>query len=103
MTTEEARLELERERLTLEREKFERESALEERKYHSDVAAKKWSQLATFVPILALVIGFYLSQALESSKKTLELAVARHTQKIQTIDRQKYRLLTVSLPSFTTQ
>ena len=88
MTSDGEKNVIEREKLGFEREKFDLQRALDERKFRSEVSAKKWSQIATFVPILVVILGFYFSQTLESAKKTQEAAIAQRAARIQFVERQ---------------
>lgn len=81
MTPEEARLEL-------DREEFNRRWEMEERKFRAELVSKKWTQISTFVPILVIIVGYFVSTELESSKQQARRESAENSQKVEYIDRQ---------------
>ena len=69
MTIDEERLEIERERLSFERSDTEHERCLRERDFKEQRKSRIWSQIATFVPIIGIIIGFYVNLRLDASKQ----------------------------------
>jgi hypothetical protein len=88
VTAEEEKLDIERKTLQLEELKFRHSADYDEKRFKSERSAKIWSQISTFVPILAIIIGFYSSIGLESLKQS-NLSRAESVKiKKQFIDRQ---------------
>lgn len=88
MSDEANKLTIDRERLTFEQQKHNEQIALDERKFQSDQSAKKWSQAATFVPIALLILGFFLGQSADRSKKEQDRASAVQVERIRFIKKQ---------------
>jgi hypothetical protein len=75
---------IEEQKLTLERDRLD----FENKKHDSDVSSKRWSQAATFFPIVLLILTFLLNQCADRNKQELEQKVARHTEQIRFVDKQ---------------
>lgn len=88
MSNEDERLLLERKRLEFDQFKFAKSDEHEERRYRADIASKRWSQIATFIPILAIIIGLYANIQLESVKHINTLKAVQLEQKREFINRQ---------------
>ena len=82
------KIEIERQKLELEVQKFKHIAEYDEKKFRSEKAKKFWSQIATLIPILAIIIGFYSNVRLESIKQVNASSVASIKQKKDFIDRQ---------------
>lgn len=88
MTPEESRLELESSKFALDKEKFAYAKQLDLTRLASERRTRFWSQFATFIPILAVVAGFYANSRLESGKQTAAAAVEVRKAQREFISRQ---------------
>jgi len=99
MDIEERKLQLDREKYDFEKLRHSESQALEERRLATEVSSRRWGQLATFVPVLALVVGFFLNQSAERDKRDAannaeirrverEVALQRHTDRLRFVERQ---------------
>jgi hypothetical protein len=88
MTTEEERFLLDRERFEFDRLSASHERELRERDFKEQRRARIWSQIATFLPIVAIILGFYVNLSLESRKQfNADNALAKNIKR-EFIDRQ---------------
>jgi hypothetical protein len=71
----------EKECLEFEREKFNKQLAL-------DKSLRIWSLLSTFVPLLIVILGYYLNLFADRDKKYQELKISQHTEQIRFVDKQ---------------
>jgi hypothetical protein len=82
------KLQLEKARFEFEKERTQRSRDFEERRFRSEISAKRWAQISTLLPLLVLVIGFQLNQFGEARKRANELRIAQSNAQLQFIDQQ---------------
>lgn len=88
MSIEEDRFALERMRHDFDQIKFSKSEEREERRFKADQASRRWSQMATFIPILAIIFGLFGNIYLESVKQSNVNAATQLKLKRDFIDRQ---------------
>lgn len=88
MSIEEERLLLDREKHEFERSRASYERDLRERNFKEQRKARIWSQVATFLPIVAIILGFYVNLSLESRKQSSANNALAKNVKREFIDRQ---------------
>lgn len=82
MTPEELKLDIDKRRLILEESKFEYSKAQDERHEKTERLGKVWMQLSTVIPIVAIIVGFYMNVRLENVKReNVAYAESRATQR----------------------
>jgi hypothetical protein len=88
MPPEQQRVDIEQEKFQLEKHRFDYSVSVDDRKFKAEKSARMWSQISTLVPILALIIGFFTSERLESLKSTRALKVEVLKTKRDFVSRQ---------------
>lgn len=88
MTCEEQRLALDREKFEFERGDARHERELRERDFREQRKARMWSQVATFVPIIAIILGFWVNLSLEAHKQANANVALARKMKREFVDRQ---------------
>jgi predicted RND superfamily exporter protein len=88
MAIEEDKFALEKARHDFEQAKFSKSEEREERRFKADQSARRWSQIATFIPILAIIFGLYGNVYLESVKHTNATTSTQLKLRREFIDRQ---------------
>lgn len=88
MSLEEDRLALEKLRYDFERIRFSKSDEREERRFKADQSSRRWAQIATFVPILAIILGLFGNIYLESIKQINVNTAIQLKLKRDFIDRQ---------------
>jgi len=88
MSLEDDRFSLERLRYDFEQVKFSKSEEREERLFKANQSSRRWSQIATFIPILAIIIGLFGNIYLESKKQFNVNAAIQLKLKRDFIDKQ---------------
>lgn len=88
MSIEDEKLALEKERYELEKLKFSKSEEREERNFKADQSSRRWSQIATFIPVIAIILGLFANIHLESVKQSNANASLQLKLKRDFIDRQ---------------
>lgn len=88
MSLEEDRFALERARHDLDQLKFSKSEEREEKRFKADQTSRRWSQIATFIPILAIIFGLFGNIFFESVKQSNVNAALQLKLKHDFIDRQ---------------
>ncbi len=88
MNIEEQKMEFERRKIELEETKYQDSKELDKQKFNADVSAKKWSQISTFIPIVALILSYQFNFTMEKRKQENSQNMAICDAKISYIDKQ---------------
>src|SRR5262245_19997918 len=67
--TEQEKFEIERKKFELEREKYDYSKTIDQQKLKSDRVTKRWSQFSIFIPVVILLVGFFLNSNAERAKR----------------------------------
>lgn len=85
---EQERLELERRKLELEERRFAYAQMIDGKKLKSERTAKLWSQMSMFIPLVILLLGFFLNSHAEQRREDREQQEKLIQQKRDFITRQ---------------
>ena len=88
MTLEDDKFALEKSRYEFEQVKFSKSEAREEKRFNADQSSRRWSQIATFIPIVAIILGLFGNIYLEAAKQTKVNASIQLKLKSDFIDKQ---------------
>jgi hypothetical protein len=64
-----ASISLDQEKFDFDKLKYSKSEEREEARFRADLASRRWSLFATFVPVIAIIVGLFANIQLESVKK----------------------------------
>lgn len=79
---------IEQEKFDFEKFKFSKSEEREEARFKADLVSKRWSLFATFIPVIAIVVGLFGNVYLESVKQLNANKSTQQKIKREFVDRQ---------------